>query len=138
MPPTIRCITAQETLALRQLVLWPDRPISHVMVQDDDIALHLGAFDGDTLIGVGSFYPDAPNARLRKLAVAPEYRGIGLGVCLVQHGADLMAKKGLRTLWCDARKDAHGFYEKLGFVMSDEVFEKSGIEYVKAQLDLGA
>jgi len=41
-----------------------------------------------------------------------------------------------RTLWCDARKEARGFYQKLGFVMSDEVFEKSGIEYVKAQLDL--
>jgi len=138
MPPVFRSIHADETLIFRQAMLWPDKPISHVMIPGDDTAHHVGAFANGSLIAVGSFYSAPPKARLRKLAVAPDHRGTGLGAGLVRHGARLMKDAGLQELWCDARQSACGFYEKLDFVISGEVFTKSGIPYVKAHLDLVA
>ena len=138
MPITFSLLPAHETLGFRQAMLWPDKPIEHVMVPGDDAALHVGAFDKDTLIGVGSFYPVAPKVRLRKLAIAPDYRTAGIGSKLVLFGAQAMKRDGLNELWCDARQSACGFYEKLGFVVSDDVFYKSDIAYVKAHLDLRA
>lgn len=136
MTSEFRTISTAQTLPFRQAMLWPDRPITHVMVPGDDTALHLGAYDGPKLIAVGSFYPDATQARLRKLAVMPAYRGSGLGSNLVLHGVGLMRDKGLQQLWCDARYSARGFYDRLGFTISDDVFEKSGIAYVLARLEL--
>jgi ribosomal protein S18 acetylase RimI-like enzyme len=136
MSLTFGQMPADETLAFRQSMLWPDKPLSHVMVPGDDTALHVGAFDKTTLIGVGSFFPAAPRAQLRKLAVAPEYRTAGIGSQLVLCGARVMKSDGLSELWCDARQSACGFYEKLGFVISRDVFSKFGVAYVKAHLDL--
>ena len=136
MSVSFSLLPAHETLGFRQAMLWPDKPVSHVMVPGDETALHVGAFDKETLIGVGSFYPAAPKVRLRKLAVAPDYRTAGIGSKLVLFGAHAMKRDGLHQLWCDARQSACGFYEKLGFVVSDDVFYKSDIAYVKAHLDL--
>lgn len=136
MSLTFGPMPADETLAFRQSMLWPDKPLSHVMVPGDDTALHVGAFDKTTLIGVGSFFPAAPRVQLRKLAVAPAYRTAGIGSQLVLFGARVMKNDGFHELWCDARQTACGFYEKLGFVTSNDVFYKSGVAYVKAHLDL--
>jgi len=132
----LRSIPANQTLAFRQEILWPDKPLSHVMVEGDDSALHIGAFDGETLIGIGSFYPQGTKAQLRKLAVDPSYRKMGIGRDIIQHGAQMMQNQGIGFLWCDARKTAIPFYQKLGFKIEPDVFYKSGIAYVKAQLCL--
>lgn len=136
MPYPIRVISAEETFAFRQVNLWPDMPIEHVMLTGDDAALHLGAFDGETLIGLASFFRQPPNVQLRKLAVASAYRGQGLGAELVQHGNRLMREEGFEELWCDARVTATGFYEALGFEIDTETFEKTGLLYKLARIKL--
>jgi GNAT superfamily N-acetyltransferase len=132
----IRIITAQDTLACRQSVLWPDKPLSHVMLTGDDNALHLGVFIDDQLIGVGSFFSDGTKARLRKLAILPAHQKKGLGATIVQRGVDLLGQDGVTLLWCDARESAQKFYANLGFTISGNVFYKSGVAYVIAERDL--
>lgn len=134
----IRTLSADETLAFRQEHLWPDMPLDHVRVPGDDTALHLGAYSGDALIGVASFIPQRPRVQLRKLAVAPTYRGLGLGSQLVADGAARMRQENFTELWCDARKTALGFYEALGFTIGEDTFEKSGLMYHTASLKLGS
>lgn len=95
--------------------MWPDKPLEHVKVPGDETALHLGVFDGETLIGVASFFQEPPGIRLRKLAVAPDYRGAGLGSDLVKEGAKLAREQGFVELWCDARQTARGFLRSAGF-----------------------
>lgn len=136
MPITTCTIAAEQTLAFRRAHMWPDKPLDHVKVPGDETALHLGAFDGETLIGVASFFPQAPRVQLRKLAIAPAYRSAGLGSQLVKEGAVLAQKEGFTELWCDARQTARGFYERLGFEVEDETFEKSGLTYQIAWLNL--
>jgi len=116
--------------------MWPDKPLDHVKVPGDETALHLGAFDQENLTGVASFFQEPPGVRMRKLAVAPDYRGAGLGSQLVQEGAKLAREQGHTQLWCDARQTARGFYEALGFTLDEEVFEKSGLAYHVARLNL--
>ncbi|TEB27389.1 hypothetical protein FA13DRAFT_1691398 [Coprinellus micaceus] len=41
---SFRVIDADQTVALRHLVLWPDAPISHVLLPEDDTGIHIGAF----------------------------------------------------------------------------------------------
>ncbi|UWQ17407.1 GNAT family N-acetyltransferase [Jannaschia sp. M317] len=133
--PQVRQIAAQDTLPLRQSVLWPDLPLAALAVDGDADALHLGAFDGG-LIGVGSFYRDGTGARLRKLAVAADRQGQGIGARLVRAGARHLAAQGARLLWCDARVTAGAFYTRLGFTLSGVPFDKSGVTYRRATLPL--
>lgn len=131
-----RKISSQETYAFRQAVLWPDRPLSHVMIDGDDEALHIGMFDKDQMVGVGSFFIDLPKARLRKLAIAPSHQRRGLGSDLIMQAIQMLKHDGVILLWCDARQNALGFYEALGFELKGDIFFKSGLPYVVAQLPL--
>lgn len=45
---TIRRIDAQETVPIRHSVLWPNHPVSHVLLDEDRTGYHYGAFtNGD-------------------------------------------------------------------------------------------
>ncbi len=133
---TFRTLSAQETYQFRQAVLWPDKPLSHVMISGDETALHVGAFEGDALIGVGSFFLTPPKARLRKFAVSPKHQQKGVGSALLRHAAGLMRGQNIQQLWCDARQDACDFYRKRGFQIDPDVFLKSGVAYQRAQVAL--
>ncbi|WP_208991620.1 GNAT family N-acetyltransferase [Pseudovibrio sp. Ad37] len=124
------------TYKLRQQVLWPDSPIERVMVPEDHQALHIGAFEEENLIGVGSFFFDLPSVRLRKLAVLPDKQGRGIGSNLIRFAANQPDLQKADYIWCDAREDAVAFYQRLGFSTEGEVFEKSGISYVRARVEI--
>ena len=66
---------------------------------------------------------DKKQYRLRAMASLPEVRGSGAGKMIVQEALRLVEAKGMEVLWCDARKVALGFYEKLGFERIDEWYE---------------
>lgn len=131
-----RKISAPDTYDFRQAVLWPDKPLSHVMVSGDDEALHIGVFEEEQLVGVGSFFVDLPKARLRKLAIASSHRRRGLGSELIVQASRMLEREGVTLLWCDARQSAQAFYDALGFDIKGEVFFKSGLPYVIAELPL--
>ena len=42
-------------------------------------------------------------------------------------GLDAVAARGGDLLWCDARVAAAGFYERMGFTVVSEPFDKPGI-----------
>ena len=129
-------IPAKLTYGLRQQVLWPDSPIERVMVPEDHQALHIGAFEEENLIGVGSFFFDLPSVRLRKLAVLPEKQGRGIGSNLIRFAASQPELQKADYIWCDAREDAIAFYQRLGFQIEGSAFEKFGVSYLKARVEL--
>lgn len=129
-------VKAEDILEFRQAMLWPNMPISHVMVAQDDAAIHLCARSNGKIYAAGSFFLTDERAQLRKLAVDPQCRGKGIGRRLVSFGSDVVRKEGARELWCDARVDSIGFYEKLGFQVGGQVYLKSEERYRKATLAL--
>ena len=134
---TVREISANQTRSLRHRVLWP-----HIEQEEDCVididhredAIHLGTFDGDKLISVGSLFAmnsprlrHAMQYRLRAMATEPDYRGRDAGRVLIEHAVQLLRKTNIDVLWCDARLHATGFYERLGFSRFEDVYEVRNI-----------
>ncbi len=132
----VRTITAADTHPLRLQVLRPGGTLADVDFANDRLegAFHLGAFQGNELVGVGSFYPEKHRSfrgntqhRLRGMATHPDQRGKGVGGALLRHGLDELKLRQVGLLWCNARIKAAPFYERLGFETLGEPFELPGI-----------
>lgn len=130
----VREISAAETKSLRHRVLWPHIEKEEDCTIDIDLrvdAIHLGVVHDGTIVAIGSFFqmettklpPVAKVYRLRAMASDPNYRKMGFGEKLITHALELLKNRDVEVLWCDARKVAIGFYERLGFEKIDEWYE---------------
>jgi predicted GNAT family N-acyltransferase len=137
MPMHVRTLHPDETKPLRHKVLWPHIENTEDCVIDidhRDDAIHLGAIEDGKIIGICSLFEmtspkisDAKQYRLRAMATDPEVRGSGAGAAIVKEALDIVRTKGYDVLWCDARKVALGFYERMGFDRIDEWYEVRNI-----------
>lgn len=127
----IRPIPAARTYDLRHRVLWPDKPAAYVELPEDAAGLHFGAFEGEQLLSVVSLFVDGAVARFRKFATEPGEQGRGIGSALLRHIMKEAAGRGARRLWCDARQEKAGFYQKFGFHVEGTPFYKGPIPYVR-------
>lgn len=128
----VRRIQSADTWPIRHLVLRPNQTPEDCKYPLDDAAesFHLGAFQGERLIAIASFYfeshreiPGAPQFRLRGMASLPEFRGLGAGSALVRQAETIVAERHVRVWWCNARTTVSGYYEKLGLRTQGEVFD---------------
>lgn len=140
-------ITAALTEELRHLVLWPDKPLAYVRLDQDKHGYHFGAFvpSQDKPVAVISvfFEPVPPvgandpttsgdhgtSARFRKFACHPEFQGQGIGTSLLRYAASYCSSAGATLLWCDARLSHGQWYQKRGFVTFGDTFFKDTVEY---------
>ena len=132
----IRFIKAQDAWPLRHRVLRPHQAIEDCDYPNDrnPASFHLGAFIGEQLIGIGSFYAEKNDAlkgwkqyRLRGMAIAPELRGQGAGAKLMRFAMEHLRAQRADLLWCNARENAMAFYMKLGFATFGEPFNVEGM-----------
>lgn len=128
----IKFLRAEDTWPLRHRVLRPHMPIASVSYAEDAFAsaLHIGATDGDQIVGVVSIYNEDEKGglgslawRLRGMATAPEIRGTGIGGIILLACIDEVRNHGGSYLWCNARTSASGFYQRYGFVIASDLFE---------------
>lgn len=142
----VRSVPAAATRPLRAQILRPGQPPERLVYPGDDHpqALHAGAFDGDTLVGIATIYPEPPPEehrgpipdtafrdgaafRLRGMATVPEARGTGAGRLLLERCYAHVREQGAAVLWCNARTPAVGFYERLGMQTVGDEFGIEGI-----------
>lgn len=129
----VKQIDAAQTHYLRHQVLWP-----HILKEEDCVidmdhredAIHLGCFYGEEIVSIGSLFQVGSSKiqaeypyRLRAMATDPHWRGKNAGKELILFAFDLLRKKKVDVLWCDARKVAVGFYTTLGFEILLEEYE---------------
>ena len=136
-PVVVRPIDAPSTRPLRQRILRPGQPLEELAYPGDDAAdsLHVGAYDGDALLGVASIYRQSPEGRpsrptdwrLRGMAVVPEARRRGVGAALLAACERHAREHGARRVWFNARVDALPFYVALGYEVIGEAYELPGI-----------
>jgi predicted N-acetyltransferase YhbS len=127
---TVERVDAPATYALRLQELRQGRSPA---MEDDDApyALHLAArIDGGEIVGVVRFHPrDCPwrdtegSWQLRGMATDPAVRGHGVGRALVADGLARVSAMGAQLVWCDARKPAVGFYQRMGFTIVTDEYE---------------
>lgn len=83
---------------------------------------HFAAYDGDTVIGVVTTFPDdTPLAQGRRgehfrgMAVDDAWQGAGVGTLLMRAVVDAARGRGAEVVWANGRDTALGFYERMGF-----------------------
>ena len=132
----IRTITPETTYPLRHSVLWPDKPLDYVKVENDADGYHFGVFRESDLIAVISLFVKGSVSRFRKFAVRPDWQGQGVGTALLNHVITEATRLGATTLWCDARLEAADFYRRFGMEPISDIFYKGPIPYAKFSRNL--
>ncbi len=90
----------------------------------------------DQLNAVGTARMDS-KGHIGRVAVLREYRGLGIGIMLLQELEKLAERENLSEINLNAQVQAKGFYRRLGFAEEGEVFEEAGISHIhmKKKLD---
>ncbi|MFY7672337.1 GNAT family N-acetyltransferase [Tenacibaculum sp. MEBiC06402] len=134
---SVKKIPAESTYSLRLEVLRKNIDLPHEFDGDlDDSTFHLGVFDNDQLVCIGTFMKSSleeikgSQYQLRGMASAPEARGKGYGKLLLSFAIDKLLKRGIDVLWCNAREVAVQFYQKNQFqILGDKFVNKVGPHY---------
>ncbi len=126
----------QDTLPIRHKVLWPNEVPEFCVVEGDSEALHFGVIINEQIVCVASVYTDVKSARLRKFATLSQFQGQGIGSCMLNHLVSKLKAQGINYLWFDARGSAVGFYNRLGFNTTGELFYKNKVSYYKMSAHL--
>jgi ribosomal protein S18 acetylase RimI-like enzyme len=85
----------------------------------------IGAFDDDQMLGCCMLVEENPTTvRLRQMAVSNDLQGKGIGKALMNFAENIARDRGYRVITMHARKNAVGFYEKMGYkIISPEFVE---------------
>jgi GNAT superfamily N-acetyltransferase len=124
----VRRATLDEILALRHAELRTGLPRETARFDGDDepATVHVGAFDGDAVVGCASFmrrpYDGRPAWQLRGMATRADRRGTGVGAAVLRFGVELV-RRVTPLLWCNARVPAVPFYERQGWTIMSDVFD---------------
>lgn len=100
----IQRINAEQTLPLRQQVLWPSKSIEFCKVDEDETGYHYGSYVNGELVGVASVFFNNGAARLRKFAVSSSQQGKGIGSRMLETMIDDAKALNAEVFWCDARE----------------------------------
>jgi ribosomal protein S18 acetylase RimI-like enzyme len=84
-------------------------------------AIHLMAWAGETLVGVGRLHFSGPaEAQVRYMAVEAEYAGRGVGSTILDTLEERARQSGARRIVLNARETAVAFYRKHGYTLVDK------------------
>lgn len=126
----IKQISAEACWPIRHVVMWPDRELEYVKLPKDEMGLHYGLFKHNKLIAVVSCFVENHQAQFRKFACLQDEQGKGYGTKLLDFLLADLAKKPVDRIFCNARVEKAGFYERYGLKKTRHHFEKGGLYYV--------
>ena len=126
---SIEQIAPENTWRLRRDVLYPDKKVFEMEMDEDTGGTHFGAFNEVKLVGVVSLFQDAADFQFRKLAVELSLQKTGVGSSLLKYITEYAQENGGSRIWCNARVIATGFYLKAGFNQTGRLFSKNGHDY---------
>lgn len=93
---------------------------------------HLGAWEGDRLVGCLVLKIDAPGViRMRQVAVAAAHQGTGVGRALVAESEAEARRRGGKVLTLNSRDTAVAFYKRLGYAAEGASFLEVGIPHLR-------
>ncbi|HEY8422902.1 MAG TPA: GNAT family N-acetyltransferase [Thermoclostridium sp.] len=99
----------------------------------DEIADHVVAYRDCEPVGCGRVFFQDDYARIGRVAVLREERKNGTGKLICEELIRIAKEKGAKKFVLDAQVRAIGFYQKLGFSVTSDVFMEAGIEHVRME-----
>ena len=107
----IQGMAKQHNITLREEFDKYDTPDTKYIVLADD----------DFPIATCRWYElDAESVMLGRVVVLPEYRGLKLGERVVKEAEEWLKELGFKKVVAESRKVTTGFYEKMGYEVTDE------------------
>jgi len=134
--PILKKISAKETIIVRHPVLRKGKPIESCYFDGDNLATtqHFGLYENDKLEAVISLFENKSplfeakrQMQIRGMAVMENNQGKGYGRLLVAHCENILTKQNTELIWFNARKNAVGFYQRMGYEILGDSFEIPGV-----------
>lgn len=128
----IKKITASETYPIRLPVLRKGKPIESCHFDGDDLetTFHFGLYLNQELVGIVSlFQKNNPlfskknQFQIRGMAVLENHQKKDIGKTLLIHCEEECKIQCVDLIWFNARTEAIGFYEKMGYQKTGTPFE---------------
>lgn len=128
----IKKIEATETYLVRLPVLRSGKPIESCHFEGDNLETthHFGLYLSQELVGIISLFkknnPDFPQknqCQIRGMAILENQRKKDFGKALIIHCEEECRNQGVDLIWFNARMEASGFYEKMGYLKTGIPFE---------------
>jgi predicted GNAT family N-acyltransferase len=92
--------------------------------------LLIGAFEDDKMLACCMLVEEnSKTVRLRQMAVLNDLQGKGIGKALMIFAENLARDRGYKKITMHARKNAVGFYEKMGYVKVGHEFQEITIPH---------
>ena len=99
--------------------------------------LHIVAYEDERMLGCCMLLEEEPQTvRLRQMAVMNDLQGKGIGKALMQFAENLARDRGYKKITMHARKNALGFYEKMGYKTKGKEFEEITIPHYVMEKEL--
>ena len=99
--------------------------------------LLIGAFEDGSILGCCMLVEETPDkVKLRQMAVLNALQGKGIGRALMQFAENLARDHGYKVLTMHARKNAIGFYEKMGYKVKGDEFQEVSIPHYEMEKEL--
>jgi len=98
---------------------------------DKESDVYFVALENEQVVGVVVLVPHYKKGigKLRQMATAEKVRGKGYGIQLIKALEEYAAKNGMTSILLHSRHYAAGFYEKLGYKITSDVFQEVGIDH---------
>lgn len=129
----------QQMIKLRDEILR--KPLGLHFSQDEleqeKSNLHIAAYEDDQMLGCCMLVEEDPQTvRLRQMAVINDLQGKGIGRALMQFAENLARDRGYKKITMHARKNATGFYEKMGYRRIGQEFNEITIPHYVMEKEL--
>ncbi len=102
----------------------------------DDDATHVVAVRGGDVVATCRLLFSGGECRLGRMAVAPGWRGTGLGRDLLAAAEAEARRRSAHAVVLHAQTRVEGFYRRCGYRSEGEGFLEEGIEHVRMSNDL--
>jgi len=131
-------VSADVVWPVRHTVMYPDMDFESIKLDEDSDGIHLALYGDDdkTLISVVSLFKKPGELQFRKFATFNQYQGKRYGSALLNYIIEYAKANCINRIWCNARKNATGFYKRAGFQETNQVFYKDGYDFVIMELHL--
>lgn len=132
MTTIIKEIPYLETFSVRHPVLRAGKPIESCLFDGDDLITthHFGLYLNEELVGIISLFltkylvfKEQKQYQIRGMAVLEQYQKSGFGKMLILYSEAFLNTQKVDLIWFNARVEAVGFYEKMGYQKTGKIFE---------------
>lgn len=116
---------------IRHRVMYPERTLDFVKLEDDPNAMHWGVEVNGETVSIISIFKKGKSLQFRKFATLPEAQRKGYGSMLLEKVMQYAEEGNFEIVWCNARTEAMELYYRFGMIPDGVGWEDNGHEYRK-------